>query len=90
MWVATYGFVLFAKVGGEVGLSYRAAVFYVTNSGKGSTVLINVQVQVLEGDSWRTISDKPIDVVPVITPATNAIKRRAFMAILISTERIRC
>ncbi len=52
--------------GSEAGLPYRAAAFYLTNSGPGSMVLCTVQVQAFESGRWRTISDRPLEVEPVV------------------------
>jgi flagellar basal body-associated protein FliL len=52
--------------GREPGPAFRAAGFYVTNSGRQAILLFKVQVQVAVKDRWKTVSEKQVEFSPKI------------------------
>ena len=57
--------------GREPGPPYRAAGFYLTNSGPQALILRQVQVQTRVADSWKTVSDTPPEFSSVLEPGSS-------------------
>lgn len=58
--------------GREPGPPYRAAGFYLTNSGPRALILRHVQVQTRVDGSWKTVSETP-EFSPVLEPGSSNI-----------------